>query len=103
MQLGLVGIARSYSTCLWTRETGRTSISQLYQMSDRGQLEKAEARMLVPSYFATVALLGRPKANVWLTKQIAMIEKHYGKGFDARCRGYMREIVETELCVEQQG
>jgi hypothetical protein len=103
MQLGLVSIARSYSTCLWTRETGRASISQLYQMSDREQLEKAEARMLVPSYFATVALLGKPKANVWLTKQIALIEKHYGKGFDARCRGYMREITETELCVEQQG
>ena len=58
--------------------------------------------MLVPSYFATVALLGKPKANVWLTKQIALIEKHYGKGFDARCRGYMREITETELCDTQQ-
>jgi hypothetical protein len=72
-------------------------------MSDREQLEKAEARMLVPSYFATVALLGKPRANVWLTKQIAHLEPHYGKGFDARCRGYMREITETELCVEQQG
>ena len=70
-------------------------------MSDRGQLEKAEARMLVPSYFATVALLGKPKANVWLTKQIAIIEKHYGKGFDARCRKFMREITETELCDTQ--
>lgn len=103
MQLVLVGIARSYSTCLWTRETGRASISQLYQMSDRAQLEKAEARMLVPSYFATVALLGRPKANVWLTKQISYLEPHYGKGFDARCRKFMREITENELCVEQQG
>jgi len=72
-------------------------------MSDREQLEKAEARMLVPSYFATVALLGKPRANVWLTKQIAHLEPHYGKGFDARCRCYMREITETELCVEQQG
>jgi Tfp pilus assembly protein PilE len=72
-------------------------------MSDRAQLEKAEARILVPSYFATVALLGRPKANAWLANQIARIEKHYGKGFDARCRGYMREIVEIELCEEQQG
>lgn len=69
-------------------------------MSDRAQLEKAEARILVPSYFATVALLGRPKANAWLTKQIAIIEKHYGRGFDARCRGYMREIAETELAIE---
>ena len=67
-------------------------------MSDRAQLEKAEARILVPSYFATVALLGRPKANVWLSKQITRIESHYGKGFDARCRAYMREITETELC-----
>jgi hypothetical protein len=72
-------------------------------MSDRAQLEKAEARMLVPSYFATVALLGKPKANVWLTNQIAIIGKHYGNGFDARCRGYMREIAETELCDTQQG
>jgi len=71
-------------------------------MSDREQLEKAEARILVPSYFATVALLGRPKANIWLTKQIAHTEKHYGKGFDARCRKYMREITETELCAEQR-
>ena len=71
-------------------------------MSDRAQLEKAEARMLVPSYFATVALLGKPKANAWLTKQIARIEKHYGAGFDHRCRSYMREIVETELCEEPQ-
>lgn len=72
-------------------------------MSDRAQLEKAEARMLVPSYFATVALLSKPKANAWLTKQIARIEKNYGAGFDARCRSYMREIVETELCDTQQG
>lgn len=54
--------------------------------------------MLVPSYFATVALFGRPKANVWLSKQIGKLEEHYGKGFDERCRGYMREITETELC-----
>jgi hypothetical protein len=72
-------------------------------MSDRVQLEKAEARMLVPSYFATVALLGRPQANVWLSKQIGKLEKHYGKGFDERCRGYMREITETELCDTRQG
>ena len=72
-------------------------------MSDRDQLEKAEARMLVPSYFATVALLGKPKANVWLTSQIGKAAKHYGVGFDARCRSYMREIVETELCDTRQG
>ena len=72
-------------------------------MSDRDQLEKAEARMLVPSYFATIALLDKQRANAWLTKQIARIEKHYGAGFDARCRSFMREIVETELCDTQQG
>jgi len=71
-------------------------------MSDRAQLEKAEARMLVPSYFATVALIGKLKANVWLTSQIAKAAQHYGAGFDSRCRSFMREIVETELCVEQQ-
>ena len=69
-------------------------------MSDRAQLEKAEARILVPSYFATVALLGKPKANAWLTKHIAIAGRHYGNGFDARCRGYMREITETELLNE---
>ena len=72
-------------------------------MSDRDQLEKAEARMLVPSYFATVALLGKPKANVWLTSPIGKVAQHYGVGFDTRCRSYMREIVETELCDTQQG
>ena len=72
-------------------------------MSDRAQLEKAEARILVPSYFATVALLGRPQANAWLTKQIARAGQHYGFGFDARCRSYMREITETETCDTQQG
>jgi len=72
-------------------------------MSDRAQLEKAEARILVPSYFKTVALLGKLKANVWLTSQIGKAAQHYGAGFDARCRSYMREIVETELCDTQQG
>ena len=71
-------------------------------MFDRAQLEKAEARILVPSYFKTVALLGKPKANVWLTSQISKAAQHYGAGFDHRCRSYMREIVETELCDAQQ-
>jgi len=72
-------------------------------MSDRAQLEKAEARMLVPSYFATVALLGKLKANVWLTNQIAKSAQHYGVGFDNRCRKYMREIMKNDLCDTQQG
>jgi len=69
-------------------------------MSDRVQLEKAEARVLVPSYFATVKLIGKPRANVWLTSQIARIGKLYGNGFDARCRAYMREVAEQELLIE---
>jgi hypothetical protein len=72
-------------------------------MSDRVQLEKAEARMLVPSYFATVALLGKLKASVWLTNQIAKASQRYGAGFDNRCRKYMREIMENDLCDTQQG
>lgn len=71
-------------------------------MSDRIQLEKAEARVLVPSYFATVGLLGKPRANVWLTNQITRIGKMYGPGFDARCRGYMREVAEKELLIESE-
>ena len=78
-------------------------VTRLLPMSDRAQLEKAEARVLVPSYFATVALLGKPKANVWLTSQIAKAAQHYGVGFDHRCRSFMREIVETELCDTQLG
>jgi len=71
-------------------------------MNDRVQLEKAEARMLVPSYFRTVELIGKPAAGLWLTKQIRRIEKSYGPGFDERCRAYMREITETDLCEMQQ-
>jgi hypothetical protein len=71
-------------------------------MSDRAQLEKAEARILVPSYYKTAKLIGKEQASFWLTKQIKRLEKHYGAGFDHRCRSYMREIVETELCEEPQ-
>jgi|TARA_R110000868_G_scaffold208537_3_gene458018 hypothetical protein len=61
-------------------------------MSDRVQLEKAEARILVPSYYRTVELIGKAAAALWLTKQIRRIQPHYGVGFEARCRAYMREI-----------
>lgn len=61
-------------------------------MSDRVQLEKAEARILVPSYYRTVELIGKPAAALWLTKQIRKIQPLYGEGFEARCRAYMREI-----------
>jgi hypothetical protein len=66
-------------------------------MSDRVQLEKAEARILVPSYYRTVELIGKPAAALWLTKQIRRIEPHYGLGFEARCRAYMRQVDEDNL------
>jgi hypothetical protein len=66
-------------------------------MSDRVQLEKAEARILVPSYYRTVELIGKPAAALWLTKQIRRIQPHYGLGFEARCRAYMRQVDEDNL------
>jgi hypothetical protein len=66
-------------------------------MSDRVQLEKAEARILVPSYYRTVELIGKPAAALWLTKQIRRIEPHYGVGFEARCRAYMRQVDDDNL------
>jgi hypothetical protein len=66
-------------------------------MSDRVQLEKAEARILVPSYYRTVELIGKPAAALWLTKQIKSLERMYGYGFEARCRAYMRQIDDENL------
>ena len=66
-------------------------------MSDRQQLEKAEARILVPSYYRTVELIGKPAAVLWLTKQIRRIERMYGYGFEARCRAYMRQVDDDNL------
>jgi len=66
-------------------------------MSDRQQLEKAEARILVPSYYRTVELIGKPAAALWLTKQIRRIERMYGYGFEARCRAYMRQVDDDNL------
>lgn len=63
-------------------------------MSDRIQLEKAEARVLVPSYFHNVAVMGKPAAAAWLSRQIAKTQAHYGYGFDNRVRGYMRQIAD---------
>jgi hypothetical protein len=59
---------------------------------DRAQLEKAEARILVPSYYKTVKLVGKEQAAFWLTKQIRRLERMYGYGFEARCRAYMRQV-----------
>ena len=66
-------------------------------MNDRQQLEKAEARILVPSYYRTVELIGKPAAALWLTKQIRRIERMYGYGFEARCRAYMRQVDDENL------
>jgi hypothetical protein len=66
-------------------------------MSDRVQLEKAEARILVPSYYRTVELIGKAAAALWLTKQIRRIQPHYGVGFEARCRAYMRQVDDDNL------
>jgi hypothetical protein len=61
-------------------------------MSDRMQLEKAEARILVPSYYKTAELVGKGEAAFWLSKQIKRLERIYGYGFEARCRAYMRQV-----------
>lgn len=66
-------------------------------MSDREILEKAEARELVPSYYATVEKIGKKEAAIWLMKRIRSIERHYGMGFERRVRTYMREIDDEEL------
>lgn len=66
-------------------------------MSDREILEKAEARVLVPSYYATVEKVGKKEAAIWLMKRIRDIERHYGMGFERRVRTYMREVDEQEL------
>jgi Tfp pilus assembly protein PilE len=66
-------------------------------MSDREILEKAEARILVPSYYATVKKIGKKEAAFWLMKQIRNIERHYGQGFERRVRTYMREVDNEEL------
>ena len=66
-------------------------------MSDREILEKAEARVLVPSYYATVEKVGKKEAALWLMKRIRDIERHYGQGFERRVRTYMREVDNEEL------
>jgi hypothetical protein len=69
-------------------------------MSDRVQLEMAEARMLVASYFAAKRSYGPVEANKFLAKQLKKLEKTYGKKSDARLKRYMREVSDTELLVD---
>ena len=66
-------------------------------MTDRVQLEQAEARVLVPSFFHNVKVIGRPAATAWLARHIAKTQKFYGPGFDQRVRGYMRLIADGEM------
>ena len=66
-------------------------------MSDRVQLEMAEARMLVASYFAAKRTYGAIEANKFLAKQLKKLEKIYGKKSDGRLKSYMRVVVDTEI------
>ena len=65
-------------------------------MSDRKILEMAEARELVPSYYATEKKLGKAEAQKWLANRLAKLEKIYGKGAEERIRANMRLIHKGE-------
>jgi hypothetical protein len=69
-------------------------------VSDRVQLEMAEARMLVASYFAAKRSYGPVEANKFLAKQLKKLEKTYGKKSDERLKRYMRVVSDTELLVD---
>lgn len=56
----------------------------------------AEARTLLPSYYATRKSHGAPGANVWLSDRITKLEKFYGKGCGERIRKYMRVVEDNE-------
>jgi hypothetical protein len=69
-------------------------------MSDRVQLEMAEARMLVASYFAAKRTYGVVEANKFLARQLKKLEKVYGKNSEGRLKGYMREVSTEELLID---
>jgi len=69
-------------------------------MSDRVQLEMAEARMLVASYFAAKRTYGSVQANRFLAKQLKKLEKIYGKKSDDRLKQYMRIVSTEELLID---
>jgi len=69
-------------------------------MSDRVQLEMAEARMLVASYFAAKRTYGSVEANKFLAKQLKKLEKIYGKKSDDRLKQYMRIVSTEELLID---
>lgn len=65
-------------------------------MSDRQILEMAEARELVPSYYATEKRLGKEGAQKWLQSRLQKLEKIYGRGAEERIRFFMRTIHKGE-------
>ena len=65
-------------------------------MSDRVQLEMAEARVLVFSYYRNREELGKVLADKWLDKRLKKLEKFYGKGVGERMRVYMRYISDKD-------
>jgi len=69
-------------------------------VSDRVQLEMAEARMLVASYFAAKRTYGAVQANRFLAKQLKKLEKIYGKKSDDRLKQYMRIVATEELLID---
>ena len=79
--------------CCWT-----TFVSD---MSDRVQLEMAEARVLLHSYFAAKRTHGKPQADRFLAAQLAKMEKFYGKHCDTRIKQYMRYVKDTETFYEE--
>ena len=79
--------------CCWT-----TFVSD---MSDRVQLEMAEARVLLHSYFAAKRTHGKPQADRFLSAQLLKLEKLYGKQSDERIRKYMRKVKDTETFYEE--
>ena len=69
-------------------------------MSDRVQLEMAEARMLVASYFAAKRTYGGTQANSFLIKQLKSLEKFYGKDSGDRLKANMRTVATEELLID---
>ena len=70
-------------------------------MSDRVQLEMAEARVLLHSYFAAKQSYGKPQADKFLAAQLLKLEKLYGKQSDTRIKQYMRYVKDTETMYEE--
>ena len=70
-------------------------------MSDRVQLEMAEARVLLYSYFAAKRTYGKPQADKFLAAQLVKLEKLYGKSSDVRIKQYMRPVKDTETLYEE--